>query len=140
MKMASEKNMRHQQGFSLLEILVVIALIALIVTFAANQIFGQKDQASHRLAKSQLQTLSGKLDNYKLDVGAYPESLDQLVTNSNNAPNWLGPYVKEQELKDPWSNALTYQKVDNSQFTLTSFGADGVAGGDGTKQDIVVSP
>jgi general secretion pathway protein G len=143
MSMKNKTMMRRavQKGFSLIEILIVLVLVVGIGAFAANRIFGQKDQANFRLAKAQLQTLSGKLDNYQLDVGGYPESLEQLVSNTNNSANWLGPYVRAEELKDPWGNAVVYQKPGTAgAYSLTSLGADGVAGGEGTKQDIVVNP
>ena len=124
MNMHSRPRSAHPvRGFSLIEMLVVIVRIGGILALVASKVFGNKERAEYKLAQTQLQTLAQKIDNYQLDVGAYPDSLDALVSAPANADGWLGPYAKADELKDPWR--------------LTSLGADGKAGGEGVKADII---
>ena len=130
---------RAERGFSLIEILVVIVLIGGILALVASKVFGNKERAEYRLAQTQLQTLAQKVDNYQLDVGSYPESLDALVTAPANADGWLGPYAKADELKDPWRRPISYVQPGEGDkpYQLTSLGADGKPGGEGVKADIV---
>ena len=108
---AMQRN--RSQGFSLMEIIVVITIIGVIVGWAATNIFGKQDQAQARIAKSKIVALSGPLDVYKLDTGKYPttqEGLKALLQAPSGVPNWNGPYVKnDAELKDPWRNDLIYR-------------------------------
>ena len=131
-------SLQHRsQGFSLIEIIVVITIIGLIVGWAATSIFGKQDQAQGRIAKSKITALGGALDLYKLDVGKYPtttEGLKALLTAPGGATGWNGPYVKNlDELKDPWKNELIYRSpgAENRAYEIVSLGADGVEGGDG---------
>lgn len=130
---------RHDRGFSLIEILVVIVLIGGILALVASKVFGNKERAEYKLAQTRLQTLAQKIDNYQLDVGAYPDSLDALVTQPASVDGWLGPYAKADELKDPWQHAIDYRQPGDGDkpYQLTSLGADGKAGGEGVKADIV---
>jgi general secretion pathway protein G len=127
------------RGFSLIEILVVIVLIGGILALVASKVFGNKERAEYKLAETRMQTLVQKIDSYQLDVGAYPETLDALVTAPANASGWLGPYAKADELKDPWQRAIEYRQPGEGDkpYQLTSLGADGKAGGEGVKADII---
>ena len=90
-----------QSGMSLLEIIIVLVLIGLVVTFVGSRVLGGADRGKANLAKSQIQTLAGKVENYQLDTGSLPSKLEDLVAQPGNATGWLGPYAKEAELKDP---------------------------------------
>jgi general secretion pathway protein G len=129
---------RHSQGFTLMEIIVVVILIGAIVAFAASRILGGSDRAKFNLAKAQVETLASKIDQYKEDVGALPPSLDALVKQPSGAASWLGPYAKPEELKDPWQHALVYKVPgDGAPYSLICLGKDGQPGGTSTDQDIV---
>ena len=143
MKFAKITMQHHRtQGFTLMEILVVITIIGVIVGWAATQIFGKQDQAQARIAKSKIVALSGPLDLYKLDTGKYPstqEGLKALFQNPSGVPNWNGPYVRDaNELKDPWRNDLIYRSPgsDNRPYEIVSLGGDGQEGGEGPNKDI----
>ena len=128
---------RAQAGFSLIEILIVVALIATIAGMVANQVFGGQDRAKVKMAQSQLAALSGKIEQYEMDTGAMPNSLNDLVRESGGTKGWLGPYSKESELKDPWNTPIELRAGgDNERFTLLSLGADRKSGGTGVDADI----
>src|SRR6476620_9877679 len=78
-----------QSGFSLIEIILVVVLIGGIVAFAASRILGGGDRAKANLAKAQVQTMAEKIQQYDMDTGNLPASLDELVTAPGNATGWL---------------------------------------------------
>lgn len=134
---------RHSfnKGFSLVEILVVVAIIALIVGLVAQQVFKNQDRAKFRLAESQLSSLASKVESYEMDTGRLPERLTDLVKEPNGVRGWLGPYAKEAQLMDPWQQPIEYKVPgEESSFALVSQGADRKPGGDALNQDIVVEP
>lgn len=126
------------RGMSLIEIIIVIVLIGAVLTFVGSRVLGGSDRARFNLAKSQVETLARKIENFELDVGRLPRQLDELVSNPGET-GWLGPYAKAEELKDPWGNPFEYSPTGGqgaARFTLVSYGADGKPGGDSVNQDI----
>ena len=127
----------RQAGFSLIEIILVVVLIGGIVAFAATRILGGGDRAKVNLAKAQVQTLAEKVQQFEMDTGSLPGSLDDLVKAPGGASGWLGPYAKDSELKDPWNHPYVYTMPgEGKPFDIVSLGADGQAGGDSVKADI----
>ncbi len=127
----------RQAGFSLIEILAVVALIGMVVAFAVNQIGDNAQRARWNLAKSQVATLGAKIEQYELDNGSPPQRLEDMLKAPANAPLWNGPYAKESELKDPWQNDFVYRAPGtNRPFDLTSLGADKKPGGENWARDI----
>lgn len=127
-----------QRGMSLIEIIIVIVLIGAVLTFVGSRVLGGADRAKANLAKSQVQTLAGKVESYRLDTGRLPPSLDALATQPADASGWLGPYAKPAELKDPWGNEVQYRApgADGRDFDLVILGKDGQAGGDSYDADV----
>lgn len=126
-----------QAGFSLIEIILVVVLIGGIVAFAATRILGGGDRAKVNLAKAQVQTLAEKVQQFEMDTGRLPGSLEDLVKAPGDAAGWLGPYAKASELKDPWNHPYAYTMPgEGKPFDLVSLGADGQAGGDSVDADI----
>jgi general secretion pathway protein G len=124
-------------GFTLIEILIVVAIIAVIGGIVAQRIFGGADRAKFNLTKSQVQQLAAKIETYELDNGNIPAQLQDLVTQPANADSWLGPYANEAELKDAWGTAYEYRAPgESAKFDIVSLGADRRAGGDGFNKDI----
>jgi general secretion pathway protein G len=137
----SISSIKKSRGFTLIEIVVVVAVIALIVTFAATRLFGSSDRVKHQLTTTQLQTLAQKISDYESDVGALPSSLQDLVQAPSNAAGWLGPYSEEKGFKDAWNVNIEYRsQTGNAAFELMSLGADKKTGGEGVDKDIVVTP
>jgi general secretion pathway protein G len=128
---------KNERGFTLIEMVVVIMLIATIAAVIAGKVIQNKHRAEYNLAKTQLSSLAASIDQYQSDVGSLPDSLQQLV--ASGADGWLGPYARAEDLKDPWHNAIEYRKPgDNDQpFALVSLGVDGKPGGDGVDKDVV---
>jgi len=121
---------RHQSGMSLLEIIIVIVLIGAVLTLVGSRVLGGADRGKANIAKAQVQTMAGKIDNYQLDTGKLPAKLDDLVTQPSGSAGWLGPYAKPADLNDPWGHALEYRVPGESQpYDLISLGKDGKVGG-----------
>lgn len=126
-----------QAGFTLMEIIVVVILIGGIVAFAASRILGNADRAKVNLARAQVQTVAEKIQQFEMDTGRLPNTLDELVSAPGDAGGWLGPYAKAAELKDPWNQQYEYRVPgDGAPFALISLGKDRQAGGDSVNADI----
>lgn len=127
----------REQGFSLIEIILVVVLIGGIVAFAATRILGGGDRANVNLARAQVQTLAGKVDSYEMDTGRLPGSLADLVSQPSGVSGWLGPYARQAELNDPWGTPFEYRVPgDGRRYDIISYGADRQPGGDSVNADI----
>jgi general secretion pathway protein G len=131
----------YRQGFTLVELLVVLAILGLLAGLVGPQVMKFLGSSKTKTAALQIEDLSATLDLYRLEVGYYPstsEGLEALVSDPGNAPNWNGPYLKKAEVpKDPWGNDYQYRSPgENGPFDIWSFGADGEEGGEGEDQDI----
>jgi general secretion pathway protein G len=122
-------------GFTLIEILVVMAIIGMLAVMVAPNIFNQQAGAQRDAALSQISSLEAALDAYRLDVGEYPDSLEGLIENDSGRAVWNGPYLRREVPMDPWGNEYIYESEGRS-FTLVSYGPDGERGGEGDDADI----
>jgi general secretion pathway protein G len=132
---ASQNGKSHlSRGFSLVEILIVLALIGLlaglVVTNLDKILGGGKEKAAKNFVTTSLET---PLSTYMLDVGQYPTSLKDLVTNPGKGKKWKGPYIKQNKVPvDPWANEYQYrtpaQKNSGGGYDLWSNGPDGSSG------------
>ena len=131
------KRMRFQtqSGFTLIEILVVMAIIAMLAVMVAPNIFNQQAGAQRDAAISQISSLQAALDMYRLDAGEYPDSLEGLVENDTGRASWNGPYLRGALPADPWGNDYVYDS-GGRDFTLISYGPDGEQGGEDDGADI----
>ena len=127
-------------GFTLLELLVVVAIIGLLVGYVAPRYFGQIGKSEITTAKAQIDAIEKALDQYRLDTGRYPSSelgLNALVQRPQNEPKWNGPYLKKAVPLDPWGKAYVYRAPgEKEEFDLISLGKDGAPGGSGENADI----
>lgn len=131
----SRRGVRKQSGFTLIEILVVMAIIAMLAVMVAPNIFNQQAGAQRDAAISQISSLQAALDMYRLDIGEYPDGLEGLVENDTGRASWNGPYLRGTVPADPWGNNYVYTS-GGRDFTLISFGPDGEQGGEGDDADI----
>jgi general secretion pathway protein G len=127
-------------GFTLLELLVVVAIIGLLVGYVAPRYFGQVDKSEVTTARAQIDALEKALDQYRLDTGRYPGTelgLNALVERPPNEPRWNGPYLRKAVPLDPWGRPYLYRSPgERGEFDLVSYGKDGQPGGAGENADI----
>lgn len=138
----------RRSGYSLLEILVVLAIMGMIVTLVAPRLMGQLDRSKVTAAKAQAKTIKLALNSFRLDFGRYPtaaEGLDILVKLPSDPAmqtQWYGPYLDGDFPKDPWGNDYHYEVANadergtQSSPKIVSYGADNNAGGKGLNADI----
>ena len=130
-------KLHRQQGFTLVELLLVLMILALIAGLVLPGIIGKAESAKAKAAASQVSRLAMAVESYYLDTGSTPESLEQLVKEPGDTKGWNGPYVKTSALKDPWGRDYDYQYPgEHGEFDLVSLGADGQPGGEGKNADI----
>ena len=127
-------------GFTLLELLVVVAIIGLLVGYVAPRYFAQIDKSEVTAAKAQIDSLGKALDQYRLDTGHYPTTemgLDALVRQPPNEPKWNGPYLRKAVPADPWDHPYLYRSpVAQGDYDLLSYGKDGRPGGSDENADL----
>jgi len=125
-------------GFTLLELLVVLAILALLAGLVAPRVIGYLGGARTDTARMQMHNIEASLDLYRLDVGRYPESLDALIQRPSGVDKWNGPYLKKDSgLTDPWGAPYQYRiPGQHGEFDIFSLGADKAEGGEGEDQDV----
>jgi len=131
-----------QRGLTLIEIMVVVAIIGLLAALIVPNVIGQGEQAKVDLAKTNMSSVASALDMFRLHNSRYPnseEGLRALVEKPSNARSWPeGGYLSRLP-KDPWGNEFIYlgpDQADNGRFELISLGADGMEGGEGANKDL----
>mgnify|MGYP001355126408 FL=1 len=125
---------RKTRGFTLIELLIVIVILGLLASLVAPQMFSRVDSSRIQTAETQIQMLDTALKTYRIDMGRFPESLDEL--RESDDAMWQGPYLPKEVPNDPWGNPYVYERIDNQNFVLKSYGPDGQEGGEGDNADI----
>lgn len=136
----NSKRRLYEQGFTLIELMVVILIIGLLATIVVQNLRSATDRAKRVKAQADISQIKSGLDRYYLDAGSYPTS-DQGLNALMAAPtggsvphDWEGPYL-EKIPPDPWGNAYIYQS-DGSTYVLKSYGRTGAEGGAGPDAEI----
>ncbi|AFS53198.1 general secretion pathway protein GspG [Leptospirillum ferriphilum YSK] len=137
------KRTQDDRGFTLIEIMVVIFIIALLAALVVPKIIGRTEEAKRVSAKAQIREIENALNLYHLDNGNYPtteQTLDALIKKPTTPPvpnNYKdGGYISKIP-KDPWGHPYIYLSPGNhGEFDIISYGADGVRGGTGNNADI----
>lgn len=130
-----------EAGYTLLELLVVLAIIALLVGFVAPKMIGYLGRAKADAAKVQIHNVATALDLYRLDIGEYPtegQGLSALLEKPAGIDGWSGPYLqKASGILDPWGQPFVYKRPgQHGEYDLLSYGADKQPGGDGDDADV----
>lgn len=118
---------RAQAGFTLVELMVVIAIIAILATIVGVNVFRNIDESNQTAAKAQIRVFKNALVSYKLKHKKFPQSLDELAS---------GGFLESKTVPaDPWGNPYVY-RAEGAAYTIMSYGADGRPGGSGYDADI----
>lgn len=139
----SMKDAVRKAGFSLVEVMIVVVILAILATLLGPRLMGRTEDAKRAAAKAQIRNIESALQLYKLDNGVYPstdQGLKALVEKPASGPvptNWkAGGYLAKLP-SDPWGHTYTYTHPGTQgEFDLISFGADGAPGGDGKNADV----
>jgi general secretion pathway protein G len=131
----------RQDGFTLVEILVVITIIGLIMGLVGPRVLNYLSQSKVKAATIQIQSFASSLDLFYLDLGRYPttsEGLTALVTRPGGANAWNGPYLKNNSVpNDPWGHPYNYRSPsEHGPYEIISLGSSGQEGGTGTAANI----
>jgi general secretion pathway protein G len=136
-RMHKKVHNNGQRGFTLVELLLVLVILALIAGLVLPGIIGKAESAKAKAASSQISRISMSVESFYLDTGSTPSSLDQLVNEPSGVSGWNGPYIKNSLLKDPWGKPYMFSAPgEHGDFDILSFGADGQQGGEKNAADI----
>lgn len=140
----SAQTKRRQRGFTLIELMVVLIILALLATVIVPNVVGKSDDAKVTKAKADIASAEALLDQYYLDVGQYPsteEGLPALFSKPESAEGkWKGPYSKKPIPPDPWGNPYHYEcpgTHSSMPYEMWSNGRDNQEGGEDFDADIV---
>lgn len=134
-----KSRIKPSRGFTLMELLIVMAILAMLAALVGPALFGNLGRGQRSAAQTQMDALATALDSYRLDVGRYPRELEGLLENDTGREIWNGPYLERSEVipLDPWGNDYVYT-LEGQSFELLSLGADGAPGGEGDDADITL--
>lgn len=140
LKNCTKKTGPTSQGFTLLELLVVMVIIGLLAAYVGPRYFAQIGKSEQGAAKAQIEALAKALDTYRLDTGSYPSAdkgLNALMAKPADEPKWQGPYLQKNVPLDPWGKPYVYRPPSaGNDFDLLSYGKDGQPGGDAENADV----
>ncbi|MBN1972326.1 MAG: type II secretion system major pseudopilin GspG [Sedimentisphaerales bacterium] len=132
-----KRDNKIRKGFTLVELLVVIVILSLLAGITAPKLFKQIDESKWKLTKTKMKDIETSIDAYLFNCGEYPNSLNNLLTNPG-IDGWLGPYLKQSQLQDPWGFEYIYVPngtINSGSYDIISYGKDGTLGGDGYNAD-----
>lgn len=138
--MKQSGNTKRRRGFTLVELLVVLAILGLLAGLVGPRVLSQLGGAKTKTAAVQIKDLEQAAELFKLDVGRFPtreEGLEALVTNPASANGWNGPYLRRGLPNDPWGNPYRYESPGrHGDIDIYTYGADNTPGGSGENADV----
>lgn len=138
--MLKRVNTHQTQGFTLLELLVVMVIIGLLAGYVGPKYFEQIGKSETKTAHAQIDALGKALDQYRIDTGRYPSTEQGLVAlnqSPGNEAKWAGPYLKKSVPNDPWDRAYLYKSPgEHGDYDLSTLGKDGALGGTKESEDV----
>jgi general secretion pathway protein G len=136
----TRRPLSGQSGFTLMELLVVLAILGLLMSLVGPRVLNQLGGAKTKTAAIQIKDLEQTLEMYKLDVGRFPttsQGLDALVNKPEGVSGWNGPYLKSDVPLDPWKNEYNYKYPgEKGEVDIFSYGQNGSPGGEGEDSDV----
>lgn len=140
--MKRQMSKDKQNGFSLIELLVVLVILGLLAGLVGPRVMKYVGDSKSKTARLQIEDIGAALDLYSLETGSYPtteQGLLALVQQPSDVEVWNGPYMKKKKIPtDPWNREYQYQSPgENGAYDLFSLGADNTAGGEGENADIL---
>lgn len=132
---------RSERGFTLLELLVVLAILGLLAAIVGPQVLRYLGSSKSQAAQVQAKNISAALNLYRLDNGRFPtekEGLDALLKQPSGATMWNGPYMPDEKaLTDPWGNTYHLREPgQHGEVDVYSLGSDNAPGGTGEARDV----
>lgn len=136
--------LKNEKGLTLVELLVVVVLLGLIFTVIGSNVFSKGEAAKAELNRTRMESLKQEISRFRLTFNSYPRSLQDLVrptSQMQQTGKLFSPILKEDELQDLWGNPYVYRlENDGRSYSITSYGSDGVSGGEGHAFDLTIRP
>ncbi len=124
------RALRSSSGFTLIEMVMVIALIGIVMSVVGSYAISRFNSGKYNAAVLGVKALAQRVENYNIDNGSYPGSLNDLVTRPASATNWNGPYAKPGEIIDPFNHPYQYKYPgDHGDYDIIFLGKDGKGSG-----------
>jgi general secretion pathway protein G len=127
--MSQSRVIRRRRGFTLIEVLMVIVILGILVAVVGRNLMGTGERARVDVATTLVKTgLKGSLDLFQVHMATYPTELTELVerpSDEEEARKWAGPYLKAEELKDPWGQEYYYKYPGENNETGYDLGSNG---------------
>ncbi len=119
---SNSDNKRRKAGFTLIEVLLVVAILGVLATVVVVNVSGRREPAMIRATRASIAAVSTAIDLYEVDTGRRPSSIQDLLRDPG-APNWNGPYIRGGVPLDAWGTPLEY-RVSGGSFVVVSAGPD----------------